>query len=61
MLANFNENWKSTEYFDACMVNTILVSSVVSIRHIDVMFMTCVYIVYVRICLKLLHDVDNKV
>jgi hypothetical protein len=62
MIKDFNTRRNSTEYIDTCTVSFLIISEV-SIQYNEVMFMPCVYIMYVRIHFKffILFTINNNV
>jgi len=59
-LEDFHARWNSTVLFDSHTLHTFLVTGGVSIWHTDVMFMSCIYTVYFRICFIFFHTVYKK-
>jgi hypothetical protein len=47
-------------YHDPKLVSTILITSEVGTRLMEIMLMPCVYAVCVKFCLELLHVVHNQ-
>jgi len=57
---DFHARWNSMVLFGSRTLHTFLITGGVSIWHIDVMFMSCIYTVYFRICFIFFHTIYNK-
>jgi len=60
MLQYLSVRWKGIVQLGSCILHTFPVNNEVSICNMTVMFMSCIFFLYLYICFKIFHVVYNK-